>query len=103
MLLFARMPNSADALRRWLGMFCLAMAAGMLIWGRTVLQPHLTGVGFVCYWLGCFTFTFAAIFVAMLDLRTLRRRAQEQHRELIRRTLDETTASARRESDPSEH
>ena len=38
-----RMFSSADALRRWLGMFCLAVAAGLLIWGQTILKPYLEG------------------------------------------------------------
>ena len=48
------MPTPADALRRWLGLFCLTMAAGMLIWGQTVLKPLLEGIGFLLYWAGCF-------------------------------------------------
>src|SRR5262245_42319756 len=51
------MPNSADALRRWLGAFCLAVAAGMLIWGQTILLPILQGVVFLIYWALCFVFT----------------------------------------------
>src|SRR5213593_3608536 len=47
------MQTPADALRRWLGLFCLTMAGGMLIWGQTVLKPHLEGFGFLSYWAGC--------------------------------------------------
>jgi hypothetical protein len=81
------MLSSADALRRWLGTFSLAMAAGMLIWGQTLLKPHLNGVWFVLYWGACFAFTVAAIFIALVDLRAVRRRTRREHEELIRRTL----------------
>jgi hypothetical protein len=83
------MANSADALRRWLGAFCLAVAAGMLIWGQTVLLPYLAGFGFILYWLLCFAFTIAAIVIALLDVRAVRRRIRNEQAELIRRTLDE--------------
>jgi hypothetical protein len=84
------MPNSADALRRWLGTFCLAMAAGLLIWGQTVLKPHLEGVLYLIYWSLCFLFTIGAIFIALLDVRAVRRRTREEQRNLIQRTLQET-------------
>ena len=83
------MANSADALRRWLGSFCLAVAAGMLIWGQTVLKPHLDGLLFLFYWFVCFLFTFAAIIIALLDVRAVRRRTRAEQQELIQRTLQE--------------
>src|SRR2546426_1002906 len=86
---FKRMSNSADALRRWLGAFCLAVAAGMLIWGQTILLPYLQGIVFLLYWFLCFAFTFAAIFIACLDLRAVLRRIRNEQAELIQRTLAE--------------
>jgi hypothetical protein len=83
------MANSADALRRWLGAFCLAVAAGMLIWGHTVLLPYLNGIGFIVYWLVCFLFTIASIFIALLDVRAVRRRIRNEQAELVQRTLKE--------------
>jgi hypothetical protein len=83
------MPDSAEAWRRWLGLFCLAMAAGMLIWGQTILKPHLDGLLFVIYWAFCFLFTIAAVFIALLDVRAVRRRIKEEHADLIARTLQE--------------
>ena len=83
------MPNSADALRRWLGAFCLAVAAGMLIWGQTVLLPHLRGVGFLIYWGICFLFTIGAIFIALLDVRAVRRRVRNEQAELLEQTMDD--------------
>ena len=51
------MLNSADARRRWFGVFFLILAVGMLIWGQTVLEPHLKGVVYLIYWFGCFLMT----------------------------------------------
>jgi len=84
-----RAMDSADALRRWLGAFCLTVAAGMLIWGQTLLQPYLQGLGFLIYWSFCFFFTFGAIFIALLDIRAMRRRTRREQRELLERTLSE--------------
>ena len=81
------MLTSADARRRWLGLFCLAIAAGMLIWGQTVLESTLTGASFIIYWLVCFGFTVGAIFIALIDIRALRRRTQDEQKELLERTL----------------
>jgi hypothetical protein len=83
------MANSADALRRWLGAFCLAVAAGMLIWGQTVLLPYLHGIGFIVYWLVCFLFTLASIVIALLDVWAVRRRIRNEQVELVQQTLKE--------------
>jgi hypothetical protein len=83
------MSDSADALRRWLGVFCLAVAAGMLIWGQTVLKAHLDGLIFLFYWSICLGFTIAAIVIALLDVRILRRRSRDEQRRLIERTLEQ--------------
>ena len=93
------MSNSADALRRWLGAFCLTVAAGMLIWGQTLLLPYLCGVGFLIYWFLCFAFTLAAIFIALLDVRALRRRSKNEQAELLQRTLDEIEQARERPED----
>lgn len=83
------MPNSSDALRRWLGLFFLAIAFGMLIWGQMVLKDKLHGIGFLVYWTGCFFFTFAAIITALLDMRATRKRARREQQDLLRKTLDD--------------
>ena len=83
------MPTSADALRRWLGLFFLALAFGSLVWGQTVLRDSLKGAAFFAYWGVCFIFTFAAIITALLDMRATRKRAQQEHEQLIQRTLEE--------------
>lgn len=86
------MSNSADALRRWLGLFCLAVAAGLLIWGQTILKPLLDGLAFILYWGICFFFTFAAIVIAMLDMRAVRQRTRKEQQELLQKTLEKIDA-----------
>lgn len=83
------MGKPADALVRWWGMFCLLVAGGMLIWGLTVLRPHLRGWGFVAYWFVCFGFTVGAMGFALLDLWVIRLRTREEHRRLVQRTLED--------------
>jgi len=83
------MANSADAMRRWLGAFCLAMAFGMLVWGETVLKPFLKGILFLIFWFVCFLFTCSAIVFALLDVRAVRRRIEAEQRELIERTIQQ--------------
>ena len=81
------MPSSVDALRRWFGLLFLAVAGGMLIWGQTILRPHLEGVGFLIYWFICFLITISAIVVALLDMRAVRRRTREEQRALLEQAL----------------
>jgi len=83
-------------------MFCLAVAAGMLIWGQTVLEPYLAGVVFLVYWAACFTFTLGAIIIALLDIRAVRRRVRNQHRDLIQRTLEGVESKTKPEADKPE-
>ncbi len=80
------MPDSADARRRWFGLFFLVVAGGMLIWGETVLKPSLSGLAFLLYWFVCFLLTSLAIVIAILDMRATRRRAREEQRRLLERT-----------------
>jgi hypothetical protein len=77
----------ADARRRWFGVLFLLLGGGMLVWGLTVLRPHLVGLGFVAYWLVCLVLTGLAMVVALLDARATRLRIREQHHELLRRTI----------------
>jgi hypothetical protein len=83
------MPTSADAMRRWIGLLFLALAFGLLVWGQTVLRDRLKGVPFLIYWGCCFLFTLGAIVTALLDMRATRRRAREEHDNLLKRTLEE--------------
>lgn len=95
------MASSTDALRRWLGMFCLAVASGLLIWGQTVFAPYLKGLAFLCYWTLCLLFTLGAIVIALIDIRMLRQRTRQERQDLLIRTLDEIEEESRRV--PSAH
>ena len=83
------MLKPVDARRRWWGTFFLTMAAGLLIWGQTVLKTTLTGAGFLLYWAFCFLFTGLAILTALLDVRAVRRQIHKDHRKLVERALSE--------------
>jgi membrane protein implicated in regulation of membrane protease activity len=85
--------NPADVRRRWFGVFFLLIAAGMLIWGQTILKPYLVGIGFVLYWLACMAFTGLALVTALLDIWAVRRRTREQQRDLLQRIFDEAEAN----------
>ncbi len=80
------MSNPADARRRWFGLFFLFIALGMVIWGQTVLKPHLTGLWYVGYWIVCLGFTGLALLTALLDLWIIRHRLRQEQRDLLRRT-----------------
>lgn len=100
------MPNSADALRRWLGLLFLALAFGLLIWGHLVLRTKLESdfVLFTIYWGACFVFVFAAIITALLDIRATRRRAREEQKNLLQRTMDDVERDSREhESESNGH
>jgi len=85
--------NQADFRRRWFGVFFLLIAAGMLIWGQTILKPYLEGIGFMVYWLGCLAFTGLALITALLDIWAVRRRTREQQRDLIQRIFEEAESN----------
>jgi|SRR6516162_4708017 hypothetical protein len=92
------MAFDATTRRRWGGILVLIAALGMLIAGETVLQGRLQNVAFVLYWLLCLILTTAAIIIAFLDARALRRQTREEARDLLQSTLKEieTDAKARR-------
>jgi hypothetical protein len=69
--------DARDRRRRWFGLLFLTMAGGMLIWGLTLLEPHLRGWSFVIYWLLCLGFTLAAMVIAWVDWRAIRRWQRE--------------------------
>ncbi len=97
------MLTAADARRRWFGALFLALAAGLLIWGQTLLKPHLQGMLFVVYWLACFGFTGLAMLVALLDIRAVRHRVREQQRTMVERALDDIARAEGKEIPPASH
>lgn len=79
------MPTAANALLRWSGILCLAIASGMLIWGRTILTPHLDGLFYRVYWIGCLSFSVIAITIALLDIFVVRQWVKYERRLLAGR------------------
>ena len=81
------MALSRDGRRRLLGVVFLAISAGMLIVGQTLLKDRLQSLDFVYYWLTCTVFTGLTLIVALLDMRAVRRRSREQQSELLKNVL----------------
>jgi hypothetical protein len=77
----------ADKRRRWFGLFYLLMAIGMLVWGQTILKPHLKGFTFIFYWLACFAMTLLAMITAMLDVWVIRLRQRHSENEAAKKVL----------------
>jgi hypothetical protein len=59
----------------------------MLLLGQTFLKSTLDGIAFLVYWLICFLFTFAAIVIALRDLRLVRHRARQERQRLFEESL----------------
>lgn len=74
----------------------------MMVSGLTFLQGRLEGLAFLIYWLGCFILTTAAVLVAFLDLRAIRRRARDEQRDLIQKTLEDVDEAQARKARESE-
>lgn len=90
------MLGPADSRRRWFGLFYLLVAGGLLVWGQTILEPHLgKGLGFILYWLTCFLFTALAILTALLDLWIVRTRARVEKKRLLRQSGIEPQPTAK--------
>ncbi len=83
------MALSSDAWRRWLGGISLAISAGMLLLGMTVLKGRLKPETFLIYWAVCMGVTGLALIIALVDLRAVRLRARREQEELMNRTLRE--------------
>lgn len=62
--------------RRW-GLAFVLGAAWLTAWGLTLLEPHLSGWGFIFYWLGTAGLAGLAFLTGLLDgwIVGLRRRA----------------------------
>lgn len=73
--------------RRWFGLFFLISACGMMIWGFTLLDPHLRGWWYVAYWTACMILTLLALATALLDLLLVRQASREERRALRKQAL----------------
>ena len=83
------MLTPADARRRSIGLFFLLLAVVMVIWGQTVLKPHLVQIGYVLYWLACIFCLMVAMAMALIDMWVMGRRNRRQQEELYQRTMME--------------
>jgi hypothetical protein len=91
------MAYGPDLSLRRLGLLFLAAAMLMLLFGQTLLEPHLgRGLLFVFYWLICFGFTILAMLVALLDIWIVRMRARHDQEKLFKQA---TQPAERPESD----
>ncbi len=81
------MTNNADSIRRWLGMFFLAVSFAMMMWGQIILQPYLVGVAFALYWMACFGLSITAVVFGVLDVRALLRNLRNERVTLLRRAM----------------
>ena len=91
----------ADARRRSYGLLCLVLAVVLLIWGRTLLQPHLNGIAFILYWLACLGIIVLTMGIALWDIWVMRRRWRRQQDELVKRTLMEIELKKRQDQPPA--
>src|SRR4051794_12054470 len=91
------------SLRRKLGIVCLAVPGGMVILGQTVLKPSLDGWAFLVYWFICFVFTFIAIFIALVDLRAVRRETRDATQGLVEHALEEIERTVNEKPAKSAH
>lgn len=80
--------TAADKRRRWFGLFYLITALGMFIWGQTILEPHLTGLLYILYWLIVFALTLLAMITAALDIWIVRIRQRRSEHEAARETFN---------------
>jgi len=93
------MALSRDARRRWFGGICLAISAGMLILGMTVLKGRLRLQTFLYYWLVCMLVTALTLVVALLDLRAVRLRSRREQSELVSSVLNDIERKKREKAD----
>jgi hypothetical protein len=84
---------------RWLATICLAISAGMVVAGESLLKERLRAEAFIYYWLVCITFTFLTMVIALVDFWMVRRRLRREQKELIQDALQ---AIARAGGNPEE-
>src|SRR5262245_42334967 len=90
--------NSATR-RRLVGGSCLGLALIMLVAGQTALKDRLPTGWFLLFWLVCVLLTSVAMVTAIRDARELLRNNREEHRELIKTTIERIESETRSRSD----
>jgi len=96
------MTANAKSRRRWFGGLCLLAAVVQLVLGVTVIEPRLSGVTLITYWLACFGFTALAAGTALVDASRVRAEQRAEQRALIESTLHEIQREKRSRPDPAD-
>jgi hypothetical protein len=78
-------------MHRWRSLFCLAVAAGMVHWGDSVLRPYLRGWLAVAYWGVCALLATFTVIFGIRDIRAVRQSVRLEHIRGIRRAHREFT------------
>ena len=79
------MTTHVDPVHRWRSLICLAIAAGMVHWGDSVLRPVLRGWLAVAYWGACVLFAAFTVIFGLRDIRAVRQSVRLEHIRGIRR------------------
>jgi hypothetical protein len=84
------MNDESQKRRRRIGAAFLGLAVLLVVAGQTLLNPWLIGLTFVAYWVFCLFCIAAAMFVALLDFRSIARDIQQEHANLLRHAFHPT-------------
>ena len=82
------MKDESQKRRRRIGVGFVVLAVLLVITGQTLLNHWLVGLTFIAYWVFCLLCIAAAMFVTLLDFRSIARDAQQEHADLLRRALN---------------
>jgi hypothetical protein len=85
--IFVEMESDSRIRHRKRGMSFLVVSILLLVLGQTILRHTLTNAVFIVYWAVCFICTGLAILFSLLDFASVQRRAREEQRELIEKTV----------------
>jgi hypothetical protein len=86
------MAATATQRLRIAGLVFLGIALVLAILGQTVLRPRLDGLVFLFYWITCLVALGLAVAIALLDILLVRHEARREQIELLRQTLERTSA-----------
>jgi|SRR4051812_36776419 hypothetical protein len=81
------MDSNTNIRYRKRGLTFLVASILMLVLGETALHQMLSKASFVIYWTVCFLVTGLAILFAVLDLAGMQRRARQEQRDLLEKTV----------------
>jgi|ERR1051325_2920906 uncharacterized membrane protein YhaH (DUF805 family) len=98
------MARKQDLRRRAIGAFFLIAAVAMLAVGETFLRDRLRSnpTYFALFWMICVVLLGLAVLVAILDLAVVRRRLQDEQRELLENTLRQIEQEKSKHPPPGE-